>query len=651
MCGIVGYVGKRSARGLLLEGLRRLEYRGYDSAGVSVIADGQIDSVRAVGNLDALQGKLADAGLIEVGESAAGNPAGRSAETQPLQVSAGAALALAGLPPTTGIGHTRWATHGRVSERNAHPHSDCADTVHVVVNGIIENYVELKQRLAAGGCQFSSETDAEVVAHLVAHHNDGDLAQAVRRADAEMEGRYAFVAMSLQEPDTLVAVRRETPLVIGRGEHEQFIASAVPAFLSQTRQVQRLEDGEIAVLRPDGVSIEGTAGAIVERAVESVDWDQETAEKGGFETFMLKEIHEQAEAVGETIADRTTRRGTISLAEEGFSEDLLEGVRRIVIVACGTSYHAGLIGRYAIEQWARVPVEMDIASEYRYRDPVVGAEDLVIGISQSGETADTLAAMRMARAAGARVLAVTNVMGSQATREADGVLFTRAGLEIGVAATKTFVCQVVVMYLIALRLAQMKGTLPAGRIAELVSQVRRLPQLIQQITGSSDPGDDEGIDAQVAAIADQFAQRDFFLYMGRNIGLPVALEGALKLKEISYIATDAYAAGEMKHGPIALLDERTPVVCVATDSPVLEKLASNMQEVRARGATVIAVVTEGNREIASHLDVAIEVPALDWMLQPLLAVIPLQMLAYRIARKRGLNVDQPRNLAKTVTVE
>jgi glucosamine--fructose-6-phosphate aminotransferase (isomerizing) len=651
VCGIVGYVGKRSARGLLLEGLRRLEYRGYDSAGISVIADGQIDSVRAVGNLDALQGKLADAGLIEVGESAASTPAGRSAETQPLQASAGAALVLAGLPPTTGIGHTRWATHGRVSERNAHPHADCADSVHVVVNGIIENYVELKQRLAAGGCQFSSETDAEVVAHLVAHHNDGDLAQAVRRADAEMEGRYAFVAMSLQEPDTLVAVRWETPLVIGRGEHEQFIASAVPAFLSQTRQVQRLEDGEIAVLRPDGVSIEGTAGAIVERAVESVDWDQETAEKGGFETFMLKEIHEQAEAVGETIADRTTRQGTVSLAEEGFSEDLLEGVRRIVIVACGTSYHAGLIGRYAIEQWARVPVEMDIASEYRYRDPVVGAEDLVIGISQSGETADTLAAMRMARAAGARVLAITNVMGSQATREADGVLFTRAGLEIGVAATKTFVCQVVVMYLIALRLARMKGTLPAGRIAELVSQVRRLPQLIQKITGSPDPGDDEGIDAQVAAIADQFAQRDFFLYMGRNIGLPVALEGALKLKEISYIATDAYAAGEMKHGPIALLDERTPVVCVATDSPVLEKLASNMQEVRARGATVIAVVTEGNREIASHLDIAIEVPALDWMLQPLLAVIPLQMLAYRIARKRGLNVDQPRNLAKTVTVE
>jgi glucosamine--fructose-6-phosphate aminotransferase (isomerizing) len=636
---------------LLLEGLRRLEYRGYDSAGISVIADGQIDSVRAVGNLDALQGKLADAGLIEAGESAGSTYAQRFSETQPLHGSAGAALALAAEQPSTGIGHTRWATHGRVSERNAHPHSDCADRVHVVVNGIIENYVELKQRLSANGCQFSSETDAEVVAHLVAHHNDGDLAQAVRHADAEMEGRYAFVAMSVDQPDTLVAVRWETPLVIGRGEDEQFVASAVPAFLSQTRRVQRLEDGEIAVLRPDGVSIVGADGTIVERTVESVDWDQETAEKGGFETFMLKEIHEQADAVAETIADRTTRQGTVSLAEESFGEELLEGVRRIVIVACGTSYHAGLIGRYAIEQWARVPVEMDIASEYRYRDPVVGAEDLVIGISQSGETADTLAAMRMARAGGARVLAITNVMGSQATREADGVLFTRAGLEIGVAATKTFVCQVAVMYLLALRLAQIKDTLPQGRIAELVSQLKRLPQLIQEITGAPDPGEDEGIDTQVAAIAERFAQRDFFLYMGRNIGLPVALEGALKLKEISYIATDAYAAGEMKHGPIALLDERTPVVCVATDSPVLEKLASNMQEVRARGATVIAVVTEGNREIGSHLDVAIEVPALDWMLQPLLAVIPLQMLAYRIARRRGLNVDQPRNLAKTVTVE
>ncbi len=663
MCGIVGYVGNRAARRLLLDGLRRLEYRGYDSAGISVIAQTGIESVRAVGNLDALQDKLAQAGLIDLGELHDPATGARSAEADLARASGGSAVALASTPPTTGIGHTRWATHGRVSERNAHPHSDCRDSVHVVVNGIIENYVELKQRLGAGGCEFSSETDAEVVAHLIARHLDGDLAEAVRRADAEMEGRYAFVAMSAEEPETLVAVRRETPLVIGRGHGEQFIASAVPAFLSQTREIQRLEDGEVAVLRPDGVVVEDAAGAAVERPVETVEWDEDTAEKGGFETFMLKEIHEQADAVAETIADRTTREGAVSLAEEDLSEDLLEGVRRIVIVACGTSYHAGLIGRYAIEQWARVPVEMDIASEYRYRNPVVQDDDLVIGISQSGETADTLAAMRMARAAGARVLAITNVMGSQATREADGVLFTRAGLEIGVAATKTFVCQVAAMYLIALRLAQLRSTLADERVARLVTELRRMPQMIETITGSADPapgpgpgsgsgaGRNEGIDAQVAAIADRFAERDFFLYMGRNIGLPVALEGALKLKEISYIATDAYAAGEMKHGPIALLDERTPVVCIATDSPVLEKIASNMQEVRARGATVIAVVTDGNREIASHLDVAIEVPALDWMLQPLLAVIPLQMLAYRIARKRGLNVDQPRNLAKTVTVE
>jgi glutamine---fructose-6-phosphate transaminase (isomerizing) len=652
VCGIVGYVGVKDARRLLFDGLRRLEYRGYDSAGISVLADGEIESVRAVGNLDALEQKLVGTALQPV--DCSGADTGRSTaqiETASTKESSPAAVALACAAPGTGIGHTRWATHGRVIERNAHPHSNCAGNVHVVVNGIIENYLELKQQLGERGCEFSSDTDAEVVAHLIAHHLDGDLEAAVRSADAEMEGRYAFVAMSAQEPQTLAAVRWETPLVIGRGEGEQFVGSAVPAFLSQTREVQRLEDGDIAVLRPDGVSITDSAGSIVQRPVESVDWDQDTAEKGGFETFMLKEIHEQADAVAETIADRLTRDGRVSLAEESLDECLLDGVRRIVIVACGTSYHAGLIGRYAIEQWARMPVEMDIASEYRYREPVISGEDLVIGISQSGETADTLAAMRMARGAGARVLAITNVMGSQATREADGVLFTRAGLEIGVAATKTFVCQVAAMYLLALRLAEMRGTLAVQRLSELVDEVRQLPHLIAEITGSPDPGQDEGIATRVAEIADRFAERQFFLYMGRNVGLPVALEGALKLKEISYIATDAYAAGEMKHGPIALLDESTPVVCIATDSPVLEKLASNMQEVRARGATVIAVVSAGNETIESHLDVAIEVPALDWMLQPILAVIPLQMLAYHIARRRGLNVDQPRNLAKTVTVE
>jgi glutamine---fructose-6-phosphate transaminase (isomerizing) len=628
VCGIVGYVGERSVRELLLAGLRKLEYRGYDSAGISIIAEDRIEAVRAVGNLDALQAKL----LANAGE--------------PDTEGTGAAVALAVRPARTGIGHTRWATHGRVSEENAHPHYDSDDRVHVVVNGIVENYMALKERLIAQGCVFTSETDAEVIAHLIAHHYAGDLAGAVCAAYSELQGHYAFVAMSLDEPDTLVGARKECPLVVGRGEGEQFVASAVPAFLAQTREVQYVENGDIVILRPEGVTITTADGQELSRPVQSVDWDEETAEKGGYETFMLKEIKEQADAVAETVFDRTARGDGVDLDEEGALEEaILADVKRIVIVACGTSYHAGLIGRYAIEEWARIPVEMDVASEYRYRNPVVGPGDLVIGISQSGETADTLAAMSKARERGATVLAITNVMGSQATRDADGVLFTRAGLEIGVAATKTFVCQVAVIYLLGLRLAELRGTLSADRIAELVSEIKRLPHCIDEITGSDELG------RQIARIADEHWRKEFFLYIGRHVGLPVALEGALKLKEISYIATDAYAAGEMKHGPIALLDESTPVVCVATDSPVLEKMASNMQEVSARGAHVIALTTSGNNEITKHAHAAIAVPAIDWMLQPILAVIPLQMLAYEIAQRRGLNVDQPRNLAKTVTVE
>ena len=622
MCGIIGYVGRRSVHDLLLDGLGKLEYRGYDSAGISVIAEDRIEAVRAVGNLSALRAKL------DLQAQAAG------ART----------VAVAERPATIGIGHTRWATHGRVSEENAHPHYDSTDRVHVVVNGIVENYMALKERLLASGCRFTSETDAEVIAHLIAEHYAGDLADAVRAAYADLEGHYAFVAMCLDEPDVLVGARKECPLVVGRGEGEQFVASAVPAFLSQTRRVQHVENGEIVVLRPQGVTITTATGEPVQRVEQTVDWDEETAEKGGFETFMLKEIHEQADAVAEAVSDRTARGDGIDLQEEGaLDEAILEGVKRIVIVACGTSYHAALIGRYAIEEWARLPVEMDIASEYRYRNPVVGPGDLVIGISQSGETADTLAAMRLARERGATVLAVTNVMGSQATREADGVLYTRAGLEVGVAATKTFLCQVAVVYLLGLRLAELRGTLEAPRLAELVSEIKRLPHCIDEVL--------EGVGEQVAAVAEEFWQSDFFLYIGRHVGLPVALEGALKLKEISYIATDAYAAGEMKHGPIALLDDSTPVVCVATDSPVLEKVVSNMQEVRARGARVIALATAGNERLAQQADALITLPSVDWMLQPILAVIPLQLLAYQIARRRGLNVDQPRNLAKTVTVE
>jgi glucosamine--fructose-6-phosphate aminotransferase (isomerizing) len=623
VCGIVGYVGTRAARELLLAGLHKLEYRGYDSAGISVIADGHIEAVRAVGNLTALRAKLEGAGGV---------------------ASDGAPVALAAQPAATGIGHTRWATHGRVSEENAHPHFDSADRVHVVVNGIVENYMDLKRRLIDAGCEFTSETDAEVIAHLIAEHYAGDLAEAVRGAYRELEGHFAFVAMTLDEPHVLVGARKECPLVVGRGEGEQFVASAVPAFLSETRRVQFIQNGEIVQLTPDDVAITTADGSPVERAVETVDWDQETAEKGGFETFMLKEIHEQADALAETISDRTAGGGGVDLDDEGaLDASILAEVGRIVIVACGTAYHAGVIGRYAIEEWSRLPVEIDIASEYRYRNPVVGPGDLVIGISQSGETADTLAAMRLARERGATVLAITNTIGSQATRDADGVLFTRAGLEIGVAATKTFVCQVAVMYLLGLRLAELRGTLAPERIAELVAELKHLPHSIDEVIAHGE--------ARAEEIAESCWEADFFLYLGRHVGLPVALEGALKLKEISYISTDAYAAGEMKHGPIALLEESTPVVCVATTSPVLDKLVSNLQEARARGARVIAIATAGEGVVEPHADATVAVPRTDWMLQPILAVIPLQLLAYKIARRRGLNVDQPRNLAKTVTVE
>ncbi|MGO9794281.1 MAG: glutamine--fructose-6-phosphate transaminase (isomerizing) [Solirubrobacteraceae bacterium] len=622
MCGIVGYVGSREARPLLFAGLQKLEYRGYDSAGISVLSGDTIDAVRAVGNLSSLRAAI-DA--RSRGEHAA--------------------VALAEPPqPATGIGHTRWATHGRVTEQNAHPHYDTADRIHIVVNGIVENYLELKRRLCEDGAQFTSETDAEVIAHLISHHYAGDLVAAVRAAYAELRGHYAFVAISADQPGVLVGARNECPLIVGRGDGEQFIASAIPAFLSETRRVQYINDDEIVVLEPDGVSFQSATGEPTARDIVEIDWDAEMAEKQGYETFMLKEIHEQADAVAETIGERAAREDGIDFGDIGvIDDDLLRSVRRVVIVACGTSYHAGLIGRYAIEEWARLPVEVEVASEYRYRNPVVGPEDLVIGITQSGETADTLAAMRTARARGASVLAITNIIGSQATREADGVLYTRAGLEIGVAATKTFVSQVALMYLLALRLAELRGGLDRESLVARIGELKRIPHLMSELLASDQ--------AELESLAEAVYKSEFFLYLGRHVGLPVALEGALKLKEISYIATDAYAAGEMKHGPIALLDERTPVVVVATQSPILEKVISNMQEVRVRGARVIAIASVGDEQIAQHADEVIRVPVTNWMLAPLLAVIPLQLIAYRIARKRGLNVDQPRNLAKTVTVE
>ncbi len=619
MCGIVGYVGKRPCRDLLVSGLEKLEYRGYDSAGISLLSDGHIDTVRAVGNLSNLRSALD----MEPGE--------------------GGGVAVAAPPATIGLAHTRWATHGRVTEENAHPHGDCADAVHIVLNGIVENHAELRRELRAEDHVFSSDTDAEIVAHLIERHYDGDLTEAVRAAFAELRGHYAFVAMHAEHPEQLVAARLECPLVIGLGEGETFVASAIPAFLNETRDVQFVKNGELITVDREGAHFQAMDGTPVERERKEVDWDQDTAEKGGYETFMLKEIHEQADAVAETITDRLPDLDRVDLSELDFPADFPAKVRRIVIVACGTSYHAGLVGRYAIEQWARIPVEMDIASEYRYRHPVVSEDDLVIGITQSGETADTLAAMRLAREGGARVLALTNVMGSQATREADSVLYTRSGLEVGVAATKTFTSQVAAMYLLGMWLAQDRSTLTPEVVRSLIREMKAMPHAVQETIPT--------VNDKVREIAEAHRDDKFFLYLGRNISLPVCLEGALKMKEISYIPSDAYAAGEMKHGPIALLDDSVTVIAVATDSPVLDKTLSNVAEVRARGANVIAVATEGNTEVEQVTEETIYVPKTDWVLQPIVAILPLQLFAYHLSHALGLNVDQPRNLAKTVTVE
>jgi glucosamine--fructose-6-phosphate aminotransferase (isomerizing) len=612
VCGIIGYVGSRPAKDLLLNGLERLEYRGYDSAGIALREDGELDYVRAVGNLQFLKEAAGDNGSAS----------------------------------SHGLGHTRWATHGAVTHQNAHPLTGCDDRMAIVLNGIVENYRELRESLLADGHSFSSETDAEVVVHLIERDlaaSDGhDLTAAVRAVYPELEGHFAFVVIHHDHPNLLVGARRQCPLVVGVGDGEMFLASSIAAFLRETRRIQLIEDGEVVEITPAGSRFFTADGEVEHKEIEPVDWDDEGAEKGGYETFMLKEIYEQPEAVSETIGDRA-RRGKLVLDGLGLTETEIRNLRRIVIVACGTAYHAGVVGRYIIEEWARIPVEPDIASEWRYRNPVLSKDTLVIGISQSGETADTIAAMRLARASGAKTLAITNMMGTQITREVDAVLYTRAGLEMGVAATKTFTAQVALLSLIALKLAQLKRTLPAEEIEFILEELYDLPtKMIDFLDG----------DHPIEEIAQRYHDRPFFLYLGRHIGLPVALEGALKLKEISYIPTEAYSAGEMKHGPIALLDEDTPVVCVAIDQKIVyDKVVSNIQEVRARGAHVIAIATDGNEDIQHHADDVIYVPRTPAFLQAILAALPLQLLAYRIARLRGLNVDQPRNLAKTVTVE
>ncbi len=608
MCGIIGYVGSRTAKDLLIQGLERLEYRGYDSAGICLLEEDGLDYVRAVGNLDQLK------------EAAGPN----------------------GSLSTTGVGHTRWATHGKVSYENAHPLTGCVDAdVAVVLNGIVENFIELRESLAAEGHAFSSETDAEVVAHLVERHYDGDLAEAVRAAYQELDGHFAFVVIHRDHPGTLVGARLQCPLVVGCGDEEMFLASSIAAFLRETHRVKLIEDDEIAVITPFGVRFVSVDGHVREREEMEVDWDDEAAEKQGYETFMLKEIYEQPQAVADTIGERL-RGGRFELEDLGLTDLEIQNLRRMVILACGTAYHAGVIGRYVVEEWARLPCEPDIASEWIYRNPVLAKDTLVVGISQSGETRDTVQAVRLARESGARTVAITNLMGTQITREVDRVLYTRAGMETGVAATKTFTAQVTLLYLLALRLAQVRKTLPEAEIEQILGEVQALPAKIAAYLDGDHP---------IEEIAQRHYQKPFFLYLGRHIGLPVCLEGALKLKEISYIPTEAYSAGEMKHGPIALLDEETPVVVVATDSHVYDKVVSNIQEVRARGAEVVAIATDGNEDIQHHADDVVYVPRTHPFLQAALAVIPLQLIAYRIARLRGMNVDQPRNLAKTVTVE
>jgi glutamine---fructose-6-phosphate transaminase (isomerizing) len=608
VCGIIGYVGPRACKPLLVQGLERLEYRGYDSAGLALLEADGLEYVRAVGNLEVLK---------------------RAADTN-------------GSHSHTGLGHTRWATHGRVSEENAHPLTGCEDSeLALVLNGIVENFRELKESLLNEGHEFSSETDAEVIAHLVERHYKGDLVEAVRAAYRELEGHFAFVVVHRAHPDLLVAARQQCPLVVGLGDGETFLASAMLAFLSETRRVQLVDDGEIVAITPEGATFYDVENGVVEREVLDAPWDFEAAEKQGYETFMLKEIYEQPDGVRETIGDRV-RHGRLVLEEIGLTDEELRNLRRIVVLACGTAYHAGVVGRYVIEEWARIPVEPDIASEWRYRNPVLSKDTLVIGISQSGETADTIAAMRLAREKGARTVAITNMMGSQITREVDAVLYTRTGMEIGVAASKTFTAQVALLDLLALKLAEVRKTLPPDEIEFILDELYRLPVRMQQFLDGDHPIED---------IAQRHYDKPFFLYLGRHIGLPVGLEGALKLKEISYIPTEAYSAGEMKHGPIALLDDETPVVCIATDSHVYDKVVSNIQETRARGAQVIAIATDGNEDIQHHADDVIYVPKSPAFLQAVLAILPLQLLAYRIARLRGLNVDQPRNLAKTVTVE
>jgi glutamine---fructose-6-phosphate transaminase (isomerizing) len=614
MCGIIGYIGSKPVVPVLLDSLRRMEYRGYDSAGVALVSPEGIALRRSAGKLANLENSI---------------------RAEPVD----------GL---YGVGHTRWATHGRPTEENAHPHRDCTGRIVVVHNGIIENYLELKEELRAQGHEFKTETDTEIVAHLVEREMKSDgLEQAVRRALKLLRGMFAIVLVSVEDPEKIVAARNGPPIVVGLGDDEFFVASDIPAILSHTRDVVFLGDQEMAVITRSGVQFTDYEGRAVSKTTQRVLWDPIAAEKGGHKHFMLKEIFEQPSAARDTILGRVSLdRGQIFLEDLHIPVDTFRALQKVSIIACGTSWHAGLVGKYLIEALAQVPVEVDYGSEYRYRNPIIAGNELAIAITQSGETADTLAALREARRKGASSIAICNVVGSMATREADGTVYTHAGPEIGVASTKAFTSQLVALQLLALYMAQVRGTLSSTDVRKHIEALLQMPHIIEQAIRASAPTE---------KVAERFHNRTDFLFLGRGINYPIALEGALKLKEISYIHAEGYPAGEMKHGPIALIDEQMPIVAIAPDDHVFEKMVGNVQEAKARGGSVIAVTSEGDQRMAAILDpqhdVLIPMPRTTALLTPIVMTIPLQFLAYHIAVRRGCDVDQPRNLAKSVTVE
>ena len=609
MCGIVGYVGPKQAAPFLLEGLRKLEYRGYDSAGIAVYNGANITLEKCMGRLDSLEKKIE--GHIPQGH--------------------------------LGIGHTRWATHGRPSDTNAHPHADCHGDFVVVHNGIVENYLHIKERLIEKGHKFVSETDTEVVAHLLEEYYEGDFVEAVKKVLAEIRGSYSLVFISKHEPDKIICTKQDNPLVIGLGEGENFIASDIPAIIHRTRRTFILSDGEMAVVTKDSVWVTNRQGTPVSKKVFEVNWDAEAAEKGGYDHFMIKEIIEQPKAFRDTMTARVNKdNNTISFDELKWTREEVAAIKKVTITACGTAYHAGLVGKYYLEQLARIPVEVDIASEFRYRNPLVDSSTLVIIISQSGETSDSLAALKEAKRLGARTLAVTNVVGSSIAREADQVIYTWAGPEIAVASTKAYTTQLLVMLMVSIYLAGLRESLPAERLNQLVAELKKLPQKADEFLANGQA---------VKTFAELYGFNEDVFFIGRSLDYAVAMEGALKLKEISYIHAEAYAAGELKHGTLALIIEGVPVIALATQMDVYEKTLSNIKEVKARDAVVIGLAMEGDDQIKKYVDHTIFIPATEKYLAPILAVIPLQLLAYYAAVTRGCDVDKPRNLAKSVTVE